>query len=58
MEHMYQFSLTSFIALFSRTLRKPMEAKSIDMRITNLVRSLIQKLLYSVGGCFRQGAGC
>ncbi len=49
MEHMYQFSLTSFIALFSRTLRKPMEAKSIEMRITNLVRFLIQRLLYYVG---------
>lgn len=37
-EHMYQFSLTSFIALFSRTLRKPMDAKSIDARISALVR--------------------
>jgi hypothetical protein len=35
---MYQFSLTSFIALFSRTLRKPMDAKSIDARISALVR--------------------
>ncbi len=39
-EHMYQFSLTSFIALFSRTLRKPMDAKSIDARISALVRQL------------------
>ncbi len=38
-EHMYQFSLTSFIALFSRTLRKPMDAKSIDARISALVRA-------------------
>jgi hypothetical protein len=29
-QHMYQFSLTSFISLFSLTLRKPMETRGIE----------------------------